>query len=509
MAQPTPFDRVFSFTNQQALTPTAPLRADKVDAELNAVKVTTDEIIQNLSLIQRDDGHLANGVVGPDQLADSLSLGIEPPVAWTLGDTYTALSSVFYGKKFYGSNVAHTATNGNRPDVDAVTWTMIADFTAESSIVVTDNSVYTAAIQALAVTAAKLAADSVTTAKILDANVTTAKINDLAITTGKLADDSVTAAKIAADAVGTSEIAALAVGTAEIAANAVTTAKLAREGSAGEVLTSNGVGSDPTYQAIPSATALPAGAIITVAMNTAPTGYLKCDGTAVSRATYATLFAALVKSATVTITITSPGVVTWTGHGLSIGDKVRFTTTGALPSGLTTGTDYFIISAGFTTDTFRLAATAGGSAINTSGSQSGTHTGISAPYGVGDGSTTFNVPDLRGEWVRGWDDAKGTDANRSRGSSQAEMIGPHSHTASTTGTTSSDGAHTHTVTPLQTGGSNAGVQDPISGTTAGTPVTTSSNGAHTHTLSASTTVNNNSGTENRVRNIALLYCIKT
>lgn len=509
MAQPTAYDRQFSFSNQQALTPTAPLQADKVDAEMNAVKVTTDEILQNLALIQRDDGHLANGSVGPDQLADSLSLGIEPPVAWTLGDTYTALSSVFYGKKFYGSNVAHTASNTNRPDVDTVTWTMIADFTTEASIVVTDNSVYTAAIQALAVTAAKIAADAVTTAKILDLNVTTAKINDLAVTAGKIAADAVTTAKILDANVTTAKIADLNVTTGKLAANAVTLGKLSQDGTAGQVLTSNGAGVNPSYQDLPAATALPAGAIITVAMNSAPTGYLKCDGTAVSRSTYATLFAALVKSATVTITITTPGVVTWTGHGLSIGDKVRFTTTGALPSGLSTGTDYFIISAGFTTDTFRLAATAGGSAINTSGSQSGVHTGISAPYGVGDGSTTFNVPDLRGEWVRGWDDAKGTDANRSRGSSQAEMIGPHSHTATTTGTADSGGAHTHTVTPLQSGGSNAGVQDPVSGTTATTPVTTSSNGAHTHTLTASTTVNNNSGTENRVRNIALLYCIKT
>lgn len=78
-------------------------------------------------------------------------------------------------------------------------------------------------------------------------------------------------------------------------------------------------------------------------------------------------------SATVTITIATPGVVTWTSHGLSNGQQVVFTTTGALPTGLTAGTAYFVVNA--TTNTFQVSATSGGSAIATSGTQSGTHTG--------------------------------------------------------------------------------------------------------------------------------------
>lgn len=78
-------------------------------------------------------------------------------------------------------------------------------------------------------------------------------------------------------------------------------------------------------------------------------------------------------SATVTMTIASPGVVTWTSHGLSNGNLVAFLTTGALPTGLTAGAWYYVINA--TTHTFQVSATSGGSAINTSGSQSGTHTG--------------------------------------------------------------------------------------------------------------------------------------
>ncbi|HYD58976.1 MAG TPA: hypothetical protein VEC35_01380 [Noviherbaspirillum sp.] len=77
-------------------------------------------------------------------------------------------------------------------------------------------------------------------------------------------------------------------------------------------------------------------------------------------------------SLAVTISIASPGVVTWAAHGLSSGTPVSFATSGALPTGLAAATTYYVVNP--TTDTFQVAATAGGAAINTSGSQSGTHT---------------------------------------------------------------------------------------------------------------------------------------
>ena len=75
---------------------------------------------------------------------------------------------------------------------------------------------------------------------------------------------------------------------------------------------------------------------------------------------------------TVTITIASPGVVTFTSHGFLGGERIIFRTTGALPTGITAGTVYFVkfIDA----NTFNFATTSGGSNVNTSGSQSGTHT---------------------------------------------------------------------------------------------------------------------------------------
>lgn len=83
------------------------------------------------------------------------------------------------------------------------------------------------------------------------------------------------------------------------------------------------------------------------------------------------------KTSTVTITIASPGVITWVAHGLIAGTPIVFTTTGALPTGLTAGTTYFIVSPA--TDTFSVSATSGGAAINTSGSQSGVQTATTGP----------------------------------------------------------------------------------------------------------------------------------
>jgi phage-related tail fiber protein len=47
---------------------------------------------------------------------------------------------------------------------------------------------------------------------------------------------------------------------------------------------------------------------------------------------------------------------------------------------------------------------------------------IGTTFGVGDGSTTFNLPDLRGEFIRGWDDGREVDAGRTFGSRQAGSL---------------------------------------------------------------------------------------
>lgn len=80
------------------------------------------------------------------------------------------------------------------------------------------------------------------------------------------------------------------------------------------------------------------------------------------------------KVSTATITIASPGVITTaTNHNLHVNDQVNFGTTGALPTGLAADTAYWVVATPSAT-TFRVSATRGGAAINTSGTQSGVHT---------------------------------------------------------------------------------------------------------------------------------------
>ena len=153
-----------------------------------------------------------------------------------------------------------------------------------------------------------------------------------------------------------------------------------------------------TTAKLASGVGLPAGMVAPFGMSSAPTGWLECDGSAISRTTYATLF-----------------------------------------------------------------------------------TAVGTTHGVGDGSTTFNLPDLRGEFIRGWDNGKGTDSGRSFASSQAEEVGTHNHTYL--------------------------IKDGSSGTgnIAGFPESTLQYWSN----ATSGTTQNNSGSENRPRNIALMYCIKT
>lgn len=86
---------------------------------------------------------------------------------------------------------------------------------------------------------------------------------------------------------------------------------------------------------------------------------------------------------TFSVTIASPGVFTIANHGLQVNDEVYLTTTGALPTGLAEDTPYYVISAGLTTNTFRLSDSVGGAAINTSVGQSGVHTMYSHRFNVG------------------------------------------------------------------------------------------------------------------------------
>lgn len=52
---------------------------------------------------------------------------------------------------------------------------------------------------------------------------------------------------------------------------------------------------------------------------------------------------------------------------------------------------------------------------------------IGTTFGGGDGATTFNIPDLRGEFIRGFDDGRGIDSGRVFGSAQNDAFQGHRH----------------------------------------------------------------------------------
>ncbi len=178
---------------------------------------------------------------------------------------------------------------------------------------------------------------------------------------------------------------------------------------------------------------VPSGSVFCMAVATIPSGYLECNGAAVSRVTYAVLF----------------GV-------------------------------------------------------------------IGTQYGTGDGSSTFNLPDLRGEFVRGFDNGRGADSGRSIGSSQGDDNKQHNH-----GIDFNTQSHTLTGNiqkiseTFNNNGSASGVFSKQTGFNAnhtpGNPDHNDSgavnfNGTHSHHVIGST---QNTGSESRPRNIAMMYIIKT
>ena len=233
------------------------------------------------------------------------------------------------------------------------------------------------------------------------------------------------------------------------------------------------------------------------------------------------------------------------GSGLSISEGV-LSTTGAAPVD-STPTGSVIAFAGASAPTGWLMCN--GDAVSRT-TYAALFSTLGSTYGAGDGSTTFNLPDLRGEFVRGLDGGRGVDSGRTLGSAQsgqnashshtgsAASAGAHSHTASSSssgshshsGSAASGGSHSHSHdVPWRTTTVPAGSADSVFGANLGSGGTTSTDGAHTHSLSIysdgahshsvtvnsggahdhTLTINTSGGTEARPRNIAMNYIIKT
>jgi microcystin-dependent protein len=150
---------------------------------------------------------------------------------------------------------------------------------------------------------------------------------------------------------------------------------------------------------------------------------------------------------------------------------------------------------------------------------------IGTLYGVGDGNSTFNLPDLRGYFVRGSGTNSDGTASGTFGQKQADDFESHTHT----GSTGAGGDHTHTASTNTAGNHSHGYSAPNSyqqdttnspangkRATSNANLNTSAAGDHSHTVtigaagnhSHTVTIGAEGGTETRPKNIALLYCIK-
>lgn len=134
---------------------------------------------------------------------------------------------------------------------------------------------------------------------------------------------------------------------------------------------------------------------------------------------------------------------------------------------------------------------------------------VGTQYGAGDGATTFNLPDLRGEFLRGWDDSRGVDSGRAVASFQSGQMTSHFHPFS--GNVGGNGFHAHTMFDAlvrdSTGGvgANARYVNASIGNNQTGARSTDAGGSHAHSFSGTTGA---AGAENRPSNMPLVAFIK-
>lgn len=139
MPQPTPYELAYDFVGWQIANATRPLPASKLEIEFNAIEDTIDQILTNLALIQRDDGEIANGTVGYDQLKPELALGLVEPVEWATGVAFSARDTAFVGSKLYRAVIAHTA-GVFATDLAAGKWEELTDLATGAGVITSFNS---------------------------------------------------------------------------------------------------------------------------------------------------------------------------------------------------------------------------------------------------------------------------------------------------------------------------------------------------------------------------------
>lgn len=165
----------------------------------------------------------------------------------------------------------------------------------------------------------------------------------------------------------------------------------------------------------------------------------------------------------------------------------------SLPSGVPTGAvEYFAMA---TAPTGWLAAD--GSAVSRT-TYADLFAAIGTTFGAGDGSTTFNLPDLRGEFVRGYDNGRGVDSGRVFGSAQNDAMQEFKVAMSVISTGEVSPNHTNVTSTAMCNGSDITVYIPVGP-------------AGSYEFRPFARDNSNTirqAAETRPRNVALLACVK-
>lgn len=141
------------------------------------------------------------------------------------------------------------------------------------------------------ITRAMLADGLISVAKLAPSSVETAKINDAAVTAAKLASNAVETAKIKDAAVTNAKIAAGVITFNRLAAAAIATQQQAEAGTANDVLMTPLRVAQLLAEQMPPA--VPTGMILPFLGTSVPEGFLLCNGSNVSRTTYANLFSVI------------------------------------------------------------------------------------------------------------------------------------------------------------------------------------------------------------------------
>ena len=149
--------------------------------------------------------------------------------------------------KYVPSAIADKSIASAKIADKAITTVKLADG-AVNATKIADGSVGTNELANDSVTQAKIASKAVGTTEIADGAVGSTQIADGSVGTNELANDAVTQSKIASKAVGTTEIADSAVGATQLGSNAVTNAKIANSAVTGAKIANSTISTDKLSQ---------------------------------------------------------------------------------------------------------------------------------------------------------------------------------------------------------------------------------------------------------------------